>query len=125
MPAHLATLDLVTQRPDGAVVMVLVEQGPWVAEDVEASLRRVQDRLYDCVEIACDGHLARRFPESVGKPAVIRLDCYETPDEVVRSLLHRFEAQLRESDEWRQALAAAPVASLAFEYNWRRLVEAG
>ena len=125
MPAHRATPDLVTQRPDGAVVMVLVEQGPWAAEDVEANLRRVQDRLYDCVEIACDGHLARRFPESVGNPAVVRLDCYETPDEAVRSLLHRFETHVRESDGWREALTAAPVASLAFEYNWRRLGEAG
>jgi hypothetical protein len=105
--------------------MVLVEQGPWAAEDVEANLRRVQDRLYDCVEVACHRHLARRFPESVGKPAVVRLDCYETPDEPVRSLLHRFETHVRESDEWRQALTAAPVASLVFEYHWRPLGEAG
>jgi hypothetical protein len=85
----------------------------------------MQDRLYDCVEIACEGHLVRQFPESAGKPAVIRLDCFETPNEPVRSLIHRFETHVRESDEWRQALAAAPVASLVFEYNWRQIGDAG
>lgn len=56
MDAHRATIDLVTKRPDGAFVMVLVEQGPWDEADVTQHLRRVQDRLYDYVEIAIDGH---------------------------------------------------------------------
>jgi hypothetical protein len=123
MDTHPVKIDLVTQRPDGAFVMVLVEQGPWEESDILQQLRRLQDRLYDCVEIAIDGHLSQRFPDAVGKPIWIRLDCYETPDEPVRSFFERFEKWLREGDEYRDGVMS--LDSLHLEYNWRRLGEAG
>ena len=46
--------------------MVLVEQGPWNGGS-ERELRRIQDRLYGCLDAAIDGQLAEQFPETRGK----------------------------------------------------------
>lgn len=69
--------------------MVLVEEGPWL-NSVEDQLRRIQDRLYGCLDAALDGELARRFPESTGKSIVVQLDCYNLPTEEVSEFFRRF-----------------------------------
>jgi hypothetical protein len=75
MTTRRLTIDLVTDRPtDGAFILVLVEEGPWDPDETDVQLRRIQDRLYDCVDAAVDGHLAGKYPDSRGKPVVIRLD---------------------------------------------------
>jgi hypothetical protein len=119
---HQLTIDLITKRPDGAVVLVLVEQGPWDSCEIVAQLRRVQDRLYDCVDAAIDGHLAVKYPDSQGRPVVIRLDCYDTPDQDVCDFIQRFSEHVTNSDEIQRGMAAQGfVQSLEFEYNWRPL----
>ena len=123
MSTHSVTIDLVTERPsDGAFILVLVEEGPWADDDVPAQLRRIQERLYDCVDAAVDGHLAQRYPDSRGKPAVIRLDCYDIPDSPMRKFVTGFAESIRDSQEvQRDLLAQGFVKSLGFEYNNRRL----
>jgi len=123
MPTHPLTIDLVTQRPaDGAYVLVSVEAGPWQTDNVQTELRRIQDRLYDCVDAAVDGHLAAKYPESRGKPVVIRLDCYDTPDKPVSDFMKRFAESIARSHEiQRDVVGQGWVASLGFEYNWRML----
>ena len=122
MSTHSVTIDLVTERPsDGAFVLVLVEEGPWAAADVPAQLHRIQERLNDCVDVAVDGHLAQRYPDSHRKPAVIRLECYDLPDSPVRMLVTRFAESIRDSQEvQRDLLAQGFVKSLDFEYNNQR-----
>ena len=84
------TIDLVTERPDGRFAMILVEQGPWTG-DRDKHLRMLQDRLYDYVDVAIDGHLAKRFPESSGRGIVIRIDAYETPAALRNGLSRYFD----------------------------------
>jgi hypothetical protein len=122
MANRRATIDLVTGRADGAFAMVLVEEGPWEKAKVEENLRRIQQRLYDCVDIVVDGHLSAKYPQSRGRPVIVRLDCYDTPDTPVRDLLRRFAQHIRDSKEVQRDLAAGGhVNSIDFEYNWRRL----
>ena len=59
--------------------MVLVEQGPWHPPFVN-ELRRLQDRLYECVEAAPGGQLAVKFPDSHGKRVDVQLDGYRPGD---------------------------------------------
>lgn len=61
------TVDFITRSEDDSRwTMVLVEEGPWNADQVEAQLRRVQDRLYACIE--------EQFPASRGKAVEIQVD---------------------------------------------------
>src|SRR5713226_1754799 len=116
MTTRRLTIDLVTERPsDGAFILILVEEGPWKAGETQVQLRRIQDRLYDCVDAAVDGHLAAKYPDSHGRPVVIQLDCYDTPDRPVREFMKRFASSIANSEEVQGDLAAQGfVASIGF-----------
>lgn len=125
MATHQLTIDLVTERPsDGSFILVLVEEGPWKTAEIPAHLQRIQARLYDCVDAAIDGHLVKKYPDSRGKPVVIRLNCFDTPNTSVRELITRFAESIRESEEvQRDLIAQGFVSSLSFEYKSRRSAE--
>jgi hypothetical protein len=121
MTTRRLVIDLITERPsDGAFVLVLVEEGPWELSQTESQLRRIQDRLYDCVDAAVDGHVARLYPESRMRPFVIRLDCYDTPDQPARDFVARFAEAIAASEEINRDMASQGfVRSLQFEVNCR------
>ena len=109
-------VDFIARGSDGASwSMVRVEQGPWSGE-LETSLRRLQDRLYTCIDSALDGKLAAQFPESIGKPVLIRLDGYNLPERPVREFFERFSASALQTPDYAAALkSSAIVPSISFE----------
>jgi hypothetical protein len=114
-------IDVVTEHPaTGVFALILVETGPWKAGTEDAELRRIQARLYDCVDVAVDGHLAATYPKSLGRPVRIQLDTYDIPEGLVRPFFDRFAEHVRTWPEVQQAIQAKHnVTSLAFEYNAR------
>jgi hypothetical protein len=119
------TIDLVTQRPDGAFVLVLVEEGAWASDVVHSELRRLQDRLWDAVEAAIDGHLVSQYPDAMGQAVIIRLNCYDVPRQPVEEFFLRFSDHIRtRADVDADLRGKGFVASLDFEFNWRRLTDA-
>jgi hypothetical protein len=81
------TVDFVARGADASSWhLVLVEQGPWPAADITSELRRVQERLYGCLDAALDGKVAEKFPDSTGQRITIRLDAYDLPEIEVRGL---------------------------------------
>ncbi len=109
-------IDLITETPEtGAFNLILVEEGPWPSGSEESQLRRLQDRLYDCVDAAVDGHIAERYPQSRGRPIVIRLDAYDLPVSVVEPFFRRFSDHVQASAEIAEAVRAGGyVKSLSF-----------
>lgn len=98
--------------------MVLVEQGPW-QPPIEDQLRRIQNRMYGCVDAALDGGLAEKFPESRGKRVVVQLDCYDVPKEEVQEFFQRFASGIFVEDGYRTALEQSRfVNSIGFEVNF-------
>jgi hypothetical protein len=115
---HDVTVDVVAKQPDGKYVLYLVEVGPWPEEQVVAELRRVQDRLYNLISVAIDGHLAKTYLDSVGRGVVIRLDCYDTPKEPVEEFFARFVAYNRNRQDLAADIAAKGfISGLEFEYS--------
>lgn len=115
-------IEAITRRPDGAYVLVLVEQGPWNHDAVNSHMRRIQQRLNDCLSLALFGGLAAAFPETAEMPVIVRLDCYDTPDANIRELVERFATAVSESSKIQDGLLRNPfVSSIAFEYNWRTI----
>jgi hypothetical protein len=113
------TIDVVTyDSAADSFKMVLVEEGPWESGATEEHLRALQQRLYDCVDAAIDGHLAGEFPDSRGKDVVIQLDCYDTPDEAVSIFFGRFRDHVSGSSEIQADIKRQGfVRSLRLEYN--------
>jgi hypothetical protein len=114
-------IDVVTEHPEtGVFALILVETGPWKAGTEDGELRRIQGRLYDCVDVAVDGHLAATYPKSRGRPVRIQLDTYDIAEGLVRPFFDRFADHVNTWAEVQQAIQAKRnVTSLTFEYNAR------
>ena|SRR5690606_16140467 len=97
------TVDFITKDP---WQMVLVEEGPW--DDVTANLRRVQDRLYTCVDAAIEGKLVELYPDSAGAAILIRLDGYNLPMPDTQEFFDRFSSAVLELPEYKEAVTNSP-----------------
>ena len=61
------TINLITDDPNNdEIVLYLVEESPWELP-IEDRLRRIQDRIYNTVDVAIDGQLLTTHPETKGR----------------------------------------------------------
>jgi 2'-5' RNA ligase len=121
-----STIDLITTRSDGTFILCVVEQGPWANDSVKEELRRLQERLYDCVDVAVDGHLASKYPDSRGKAVVVRLDCYGISKAAVGPFFERFVKHVQQSTEIQNDLRNNGfISSLEFAFSCRELESEG
>jgi hypothetical protein len=98
------TVDFVARgATDDEWRMVLLEQGPW-QRPFDAHFRRLQSRLYDCLDAAIDGQLAERFPQSRGCRVVIQVDAYQLPAQELADFFARFTAGALATEPYRQAM---------------------
>lgn len=105
------TINFITRRGDGAIVLTLVEQGPWDESAVAAELERVEQRLYDCLNVVLGGQLAARHPDSKGQPIVIVLDCFDLPEEPLRDFAREFVERVTNWDALREELKTCDYTS--------------
>jgi hypothetical protein len=97
--------------------MILVEEGPWHG-DTEANLRRVQDRLFGCVEAALEGLLAEKVPESIGKTVIVELDGYDLPERDIVEFFDAFSSGIFELEDYKGALTSSRyVSDVQFKLN--------
>lgn len=98
--------------------VVLVEEGPW-REDVDDQLRRVQRRLYDCIDLVLDGQLAEKYPESRESSVVIQVDFYNIEKDLIIGFLNRFKYGVFSSGDYEGAVVESPfVSAIEFEFNF-------
>ena len=118
---HRVKIDLVTEHPEtGVFAIILVETGPWPPGTEARELQRIQERLYDCVDVAVDGHLAAKYPDSRGRAIRIQLDTYDIPEQAIRPFFERFAKHVDTWSEVQQEIQAKQnVKSITFEYNPR------
>lgn len=103
--------------------MVLVEEGPWNGP-LEAELRRLQGRMYGCLDAALDGQLADVFPKSLGRRVVIQLDCYDLPRADVEAFFQRFTGGILATEDYRQALQKNEfVRSIGFAISFNEIAK--
>src|ERR1017187_7965684 len=113
------TVDFIAQgESKGTWSMVLVEEGPWPASETEPNLRRLQERLYNCIEAALGGQLAKQFPESNGGLVTVRLDGYDLPQVEVREFFERFSSSILHVADYASALRQSSfISGIKFELN--------
>lgn len=103
-------VDFVTESESSDTwALVLVEEGPWSGATDE-NLRRVQERLYGCIDAVIDGKLAEQFPRSRGKEILIRLDCYNVPAAAVSAFFGRFTQGVFADGDYQAALEVSEFA---------------
>jgi hypothetical protein len=71
-------IDLVTEDPDtDEVVLVMLEERPWETEP--AQLRQLEAKFNAYLEYVLGQHLAKQYPQYVGRRVRFQLDCAENP----------------------------------------------
>lgn len=87
------TVDFVARdQPHGGWSLILIEQGPWDTAAIPDHLRRIQERLYTCP----DGAVTAQYPESRGKPLMIRLEAFDVPEAELHGFFGRFVSEVPE-----------------------------
>jgi len=82
-----ATVDLVTQSPDGAAVLLYVVQSqPWTGSD--GQLASLQTKIHNYVGFVLDGQMERTYQDVAGLPWQIVIDCQTgLPDHATAQVL--------------------------------------
>jgi hypothetical protein len=75
---HAGVIDFLGfNRVAEEVLLVIVEKRPWT--DIELQLFQLQEKLNAYLSFALDGEMADVYPDFVGKPLRVRLDCVAPP----------------------------------------------
>lgn len=90
---HTDIIDVIAHDPaTDAVTLIMHESRPW--DGSEEQLFQLQEKLNTYLSFALDGEMAEAYPQFVGKPVRIQLDCHAMPDERTRSLLQQVRDQI-------------------------------
>ena len=81
---------LAFDKEAGEIVLIMIEPRPW--DGSEERLFQLQEKVNSYLSFALDGELFDTFPQLVGKPVRLQLDCALPPD----SMTEHFIAAVRE-----------------------------
>jgi hypothetical protein len=87
-------IDLIAQDSDGECMIVMVETRRWGSSPSQPDQLKQKINCY--AGYILDGTLAQQYPETVGKPVRIRLDCSEHPRGDIAVIIEWAVRQLRE-----------------------------
>jgi len=85
-------------------VLVLRESTPWKDENADDECERIQKRIFGCINLAADGLLAKRHPETKGKNIIIRLECDGLPRQDIDEMLEYLNDYLFIKEDYRKDL---------------------
>lgn len=113
------TVDFVARdQAHGGWSLILIEEGPWDPATISDHLKRIQDRLYECLDAALDGAVTTQFPESRGKPLMIRLDAFNVPEAELRGFFDRFAREVPKLPDYAKGLREQQhFPTVSFELN--------
>jgi hypothetical protein len=101
------TADLVTyDQGNDEYVLYLVEDGPWPHDEAEwrARLSGIQGRILSAADVAIDGHLAEKYPDSRGRKVRIQVDSPAGSPNQLEDLVGAVERFLREDPAYSEAI---------------------
>jgi hypothetical protein len=104
------TIDLVTHDPaTDEYVLYLVEDGPWPVREAEwkPHLKAIQDRILSAIDIAIDGQLANRYPDSVRKGIRVQIDSPHGCPEPLEKLIAAIKGFLRTDPSYLEAITGS------------------
>src|SRR3979411_2657097 len=119
MESNQVKIDLVTTRPTDRHTLVLVETGPWTEEQKNQNMQRLGNRIAGCVSAVINGHVARRYPATIGVPLTIQVDSYDTPRLEVDILLAKMQNEFDRSPEIQEELRSGRLTSaILLRHRW-------
>ena len=90
------TIDVLAQDAEGRYVAVMVEDRSWGADSAQPM--QLREKINSYAGFILDGELSHRYPETVGQPVHIQLDCIQEPSGPILAIVHHAQAQLARHD---------------------------
>jgi hypothetical protein len=110
MPSEIK-IDLISYDPnDDEFVLYLVEDGPWPNNSSawKTCLSRIQSRVFDAIDVAVDGYLASRYPDSSGKKVRVQVDSPQSLPLELSDLITNIREYVAKDDVYKGAIARSP-----------------
>ncbi len=87
-------------------VVYLVEDGPWPTEDSgwKDCLSKIQDRIFAAIDAVVDGHVAEKYPESLGKKIRVQIDSPSGLPPALANLVSKVREHLGKENEYHSAI---------------------
>ncbi|MEN6505041.1 MAG: hypothetical protein ABFD92_10905 [Planctomycetaceae bacterium] len=104
-------LDLITlDDANGEIVLYLVEDGPWPDDEreVSACASRIQERIFGALDVAVDGHLAKKYPEMKSDRIRIQVDSPHGAPTWLSELIDQIGRCFEQNQECRDAIKNSP-----------------
>lgn len=104
-------IDLVTyDHTNDEFVLILVEDGPWPHEvsSWRECLSKIQQRIFDSIDVAVDGQLAAKYPDSRGKKVRVQVDSPSGAPARLKALISTVRDYLQANNEYHSAIAESP-----------------
>ena len=79
-------------RKSGEVLLVMVEKRKWGAPELQ--LFQLQEKLNAYLSFALDGEMEDAYPDFIGKPLRVRLECVSPPGDQELAFLQHVHDQL-------------------------------
>jgi len=105
------TIDTITYDPTrDEFVLYLVEDGPWPNDDSDwdQCLARIQNRIFDAFDTAVDGHLQKKYSDSLGKSIRIQIDSPHGTPKQLSNLITKIKQYIDTNDEYSKAIKSSP-----------------
>ena len=88
------TIDVVAQDAAGEYMVLMVEERPWDADPAQELQLRDKINLY--ADFILGGGLAQHYPETLGQPVRVQLDCVQEPVGAIAAVVQLATEQLQE-----------------------------
>jgi hypothetical protein len=100
------TIDIVTDDPNNdEIVLYLVEESPWDDSPIEDRLKKIQERIYNTVDVVIDGQFSTKYPDSKGRKIRIQIDCYDPPSDQISKLVEGLSSFVKDNEEYQSAIS--------------------
>jgi len=87
-------IDVVALDRDGNCLVVMVETRTWSGGSEQRE--QLKSKVNTYAAYILDGTLNRQYPETIGQPVYIRLDCPEEPTDDIAAIVDWAARQLRD-----------------------------
>ena len=87
---------LAFDKEAGEIVLIMVETRPW--DGSEERLFQLQEKVNAYLSFALDGELSDTFPQLIGKPVRLQLDCADLPDPSVEHFVNAIREHIALQD---------------------------
>ena len=121
-PTNKVTVNFVSKRPDGGMSLTSSKKDRGITKILTKTFDEFRNGSTTASMRLWPELVAEQFPESIGQVEVIRLGCYDLPNDRVKQFFNGFVRFIEGSEEYQNDIKSSPhITSLEFKIDLESL----